>query len=93
MLYLFKGGQTIAGTSYIQYYVDLNSTELYEEGTFKPGPELPEAVYGHCMIRINQSHSILTGGRGGGSTVCMYRYILRLNSSNAFVTIGSSTHV
>ena len=40
----------------------LSTTEIFEQGSFKAGPVIPAPVYNHCMIRINETHSILTGG-------------------------------
>ena len=40
----------------------LKTSEIYVEGAFVEGPELPEPTYSHCMIRLNETHSLLTGG-------------------------------
>ena len=42
--------------------MDLSSSEIYEDGEFKAGPEMPVTVYSHCMVRLNETHSLLTGG-------------------------------
>lgn len=42
-----------------------NSTEIFENGAFKTGPELPQAIQDHCMISLNTTHSMLTGGFNG----------------------------
>ena len=38
------------------------TTELFVHGHIVTGPELPYAVENPCMIRINETHSMLTGG-------------------------------
>ena len=40
----------------------LKTSEILSNGTFSPGPALPMAVEQHCMIRLNETHSMLTGG-------------------------------
>ena len=37
-------------------------TEINQNGVFRAGPELLQATADHCMIRLNKTHSILTGG-------------------------------
>lgn len=44
------------------------STELLGESGFRTGPQLPAAVYGHCMVRLPDTHTdtvLLIGGYGG----------------------------
>ena len=41
----------------------LATTEIFKDGHFVAGPALPHPVEGHCMIRINETHSMLTGGK------------------------------
>ena len=40
----------------------LSSTEVFANGAFTPGASLPVPMSGHCMIKINETHSIVTGG-------------------------------
>ena len=42
-----------------------SSTEIYNslDDKFVPGPDLPQAIYGHCMTQANSSHMIMAGGR------------------------------
>ena len=50
------------------YYAMLNSfsfkdTEYIQiDGTVSPGPDLPLKIYGHTILSINKTHSILIGG-------------------------------
>ena len=39
-----------------------NSTEIYSDNNFEIGPELPVAVSGHCVEKLNETHAILSGG-------------------------------
>ena len=43
----------------------LSSSEMYhsEFNSFLPGPELPYGLFRHCMVKINQTHFALIGGR------------------------------
>ena len=45
----------------------LSSTEIFQDTSFRPGPELPLGTYKHCMIRVNDTHAMLTGGISDGS--------------------------
>ena len=41
----------------------LNSSEyVYVNGTVKPGPNLPKALYHHCMVKLNITAILITGG-------------------------------
>ncbi|TRY69011.1 hypothetical protein TCAL_12017 [Tigriopus californicus] len=40
----------------------LNSTEVFKNGQFSPGPQLPEAAYDHCIVATQNGNAILTGG-------------------------------
>ena len=44
--------------------VSLNTTEIYipGKGGFVPGPTLPFPRENHCMVKINATHFIFTGG-------------------------------
>ena len=45
-----------------------SSTEIFvtdaTEYGFKEGPELLQETLNHCMVRLNETHSLLTGGEG-----------------------------
>ena len=42
----------------------LKSTEIrWANGTWGPGPDLPQAVYGHCVIQIQRDISVIIGGQ------------------------------
>ena len=43
----------------------LSTSEIYDGRTnrFVPGPDLPHSVFKHCMLKINQTHFVLVGGR------------------------------
>ena len=47
----------------------LSSTEIYSSASkaFTVGMELPMPLSGHCMISLNSTHSVLTGGYDGRS--------------------------
>ena len=53
----------------------LATTEIFHNGRFHPGPMIlngvrePVPVTGHCMIRITQKYSMLTGGYQGKKQV------------------------
>ena len=47
----------------------LSASEIFVNGAFTAGPELPVSVSDHCMIYINETHSMFTGGGGGGTNV------------------------
>ena len=35
----------------------------FSSGTFSPGPQLPQATEGHCVIELNATHTFLAGGK------------------------------
>ncbi len=43
----------------------LDSTEVYHNGTFSYGPNLPSARYIHCQVTLNTSHIAILGGYNG----------------------------
>lgn len=45
----------------------LDSTELFQNSSFVSGPVLPHAVSMHCILKLNYTHAIMTGGRGTSS--------------------------
>lgn len=54
-LIVFSGGYVSEGNA-------TKTTEIFENGRFRDGPDLPLGLADHCMIRVNVTHSILTGG-------------------------------
>ena len=40
----------------------MKSSEIFENGNFNEGPDIPEENYRHCMVKINSTHVVLTGG-------------------------------
>ena len=44
----------------------LSSTELLKDGAWQYSVNLPEPLFGHCLVKINSSHSFLAGGRTAG---------------------------
>lgn len=42
--------------------IKLNSSEVFKDGSFETGPQLPEAVYDHCLVATLDGKGILTGG-------------------------------
>ena len=43
----------------------LQSTDLFEDGFFKPGPNLLHDSEGHCMVRLDQNRVLILGGGDG----------------------------
>ena len=46
--------------------IPIKSSEIFENGTFNEGPDIPEAIIKHYMVKINTTHSMVTGGHGNG---------------------------
>ena len=40
------------------------STEYWSFGSFRSGPDLPQATHKACLAAINDTHAVLTGGVG-----------------------------
>ena len=40
-----------------------SSTEVLVSGKLTPGPELPQSLHFHCILRVNETHLFLAGGR------------------------------
>jgi len=38
------------------------STEILVNGAWVPGPELPTAMFGHCLLKLNSEKYFITGG-------------------------------
>ena len=50
---LFSGGFDGSSTA---------TTEIFANGAFTAGPTMPTKLWNHCAIKINDTHSIQTGG-------------------------------
>ena len=50
-------------------------TEIFSEGSFHPGPSLPEPLSSHCLMRIDETHIALTGGWGENGSAIRLAYI------------------
>ena len=44
------------------------TSELLVGGLFRPGPELPMDNFLHCLVRVNETHYLMIGGRTNGRT-------------------------
>lgn len=42
----------------------LDTTEIFSNSHFIPGPIMPQVVSMHCMLKLNGTHIVSTGGRG-----------------------------
>ena len=40
----------------------LETTEYWTGASFTFGPDLPKAMMGHCIGKVNETHGILVGG-------------------------------
>ena len=49
--------------------VVLKSTEIFQNKSFKFGPDLVQPTHSHCMVKVNSSHFITTGGKKTGTTL------------------------
>ena len=47
--------------------IALGETEIYENGIFRFGPDLPKALKEHCMVNLNRTHVFVGGGFGSRS--------------------------
>ena len=65
MYFLISGGVNVGY---------LSSTEIYESGEFRAGPDMPQALFNHCTVRINETHSIITGGQDGVGQKVIFAY-------------------
>ena len=45
----------------------LTSTEVFKDGSWTPGPQLPNLFYKHCQVEIGGLVIIIGGGQDGGS--------------------------
>ena len=43
----------------------LNSTLVYTDGDFRPGPDIPHSAYGACITPVNYTHFFFAGGFDG----------------------------
>ena len=53
----------------------LASTELFKDGEWSAGTDLPVAVQGHCMVQLNNTHVLYSGGWEEGGNVSRSSYI------------------
>ena len=44
-----------------------SSSEHFDNGAFRAGPDLPYESSGHCMVRLNTTHFAMLGGKGEGA--------------------------
>ena len=47
--------------------ITLDSTEIFSNSTFSPGPKMLLAVSMHCMLKLNNTHILKTGGKDNSS--------------------------
>ena len=53
----------------------LSSTEyIFSDGRNEEGPPMPIALYGHAMVKINETTSFLVGGYSGGNSKRTWYY-------------------
>merc|ERR1719193_1234348 len=43
----------------------LDTTEIWNNNQSRPHVRLPMAIYSHCLLSLNKTHSLLTGGTAG----------------------------
>jgi hypothetical protein len=91
---MLTGGFSITGTT-------IASTEIVSiQHQSMSGPDLPFALHGHCMTRINNETAILLGGNLGSNTYTSHTYLFNigkltwypgpdLNLSRAYHSCGS----
>ena len=55
----------------------LNSTEFVdpESETVQPGPDLPEAVYGHCLVKTDATTAMLIGYHSYGYRSWFFNFV------------------
>ncbi len=58
--WLISGGQNRFG-------IVQSSTEVWHDGMFQQGPELPYPLYQHCQVTLNSSYIAFLGGNNGTS--------------------------
>ena len=69
----------IAGGESVSYFA---TTEVRaKNGTWIPGPLLPNAVGQHCMVNIDNKRVFLTGGRYGSHKSMASTYIYNMNNN------------
>ena len=71
--WIITGGESIDSR---ENTLKLNSSEIFFNETFFSGPELPEAVSMHCMVQLNITHVVSTGGKGASSSAVKNAEIL-----------------
>ncbi|TRY69028.1 hypothetical protein TCAL_01410 [Tigriopus californicus] len=58
------GGQGEAGTT--------ASTEIFENGTFGPGPDMPVPKEDHCIVQLDETRTLVGGGGPISTSVFIY---------------------
>ena len=56
------------------------TTEIFSNGAFTPGPDLPEPLTSYCMARLNETHISVTGGWGDNSSAVLSAYLFDLGA-------------
>ena len=65
VLWLITGGEN---HDLVSKSIDkLDTTEIFYNSSFSSGPILPQAVSMHCIVKLNRTHMVSTGGRGTSS--------------------------
>ena len=57
---------------------DLNrqiTTEIFSDGSFFPGPDLPKPLTSHCMAWLNATHISMVGGWGDNGSAVASAYL------------------
>ena len=60
MLWVTGGEARLAGSN---TPTKLKSTEIFKDGNWTRGPDLPEARAYHCMVQIDDHTTFLAGGK------------------------------
>merc|ERR1712004_472435 len=59
--------ETLIIGGYDENHNKLNTTELISSSGSVKGKDFPTTIVGHCTIKINSTHALVTGGRQDGS--------------------------
>ena len=59
----------------------LKTTEIFKNGHFTFGQDLPHPTFSHCMAKINSTHIVTTGGKNTAINVLNKIHIINLNSN------------
>ena len=55
----------------------INTTEIFQNGVWKRGPELPERFLFACATQMNSTHTMITGGYPCGNCVYILNWSLQ----------------